>query len=235
MEKIPATKMKTIIIANGNFNNSINTEKSLVIAADGGANAAIKAGIKIDVAIGDFDSALPENIKKLTMQGVKLIKYPADKDKTDLELAIRYAVDNNASEILIYGALGKRADMTISNITAASVFGINNKISIIDNNQEITFIFPNKKAEYIGNNKDTISLIPLSYEVCGITATGLEYPLKNETLRFGSTKGVSNKFKKNKAVITTASGILLCVRREEDRKKDTEIQRKIGEERSKRI
>ena len=205
--------MKAIIIANGNFKekpNSINTKKSLVIAANGGANAAIKAGIKIDIAIGDFDSISQTNIKKLQQQGVKLIKHPTDKDKTDLELTIRYAIDNNAEDILIYGALGKRADMTIANITAASVFGINKKIKIIDQNQEITFIFPNKKMSYTGNNKDIISLIPLSYEVCGITITGLEYQLKNETLYFGSTKGVSNRFKKNKAVITTESGILLC-------------------------
>ncbi len=202
-----------VIIANGNFNekpNRINTENSLVIAANGGVNACIKADIKIDVAIGDFDSASQENIKKLKQNKVKLIKHPADKDKIDLELAIRYAVDNNADQILIYGALGKRADMTIANITAASVFGINKKIKIIDNNQEITFIFPNQKTEYTGNDKDIISLIPLSYEVCGITTAGLQYQLQNETLNFGSTKGVSNRFIENKAVINTKSGILLC-------------------------
>jgi len=102
--------------------------------------------------------------------------------------------------------------MTISNIIMASIFGIDDKkISIIDQNQEITFIFPNKKRIYTGNDKDILSLIPLSYEVCGITVSGLKYPLKNETLHFGSTRGVSNRFKDKKAVITIKSGILICV------------------------
>jgi thiamine pyrophosphokinase len=109
--------------------------------------------------------------------------------------------------------------MTIANIAAASVFGINKKIKIIENNQEITFIFPNKKKEYTGNGNDIISLIPLSYEVCGITTTGLYYQLQNETLNFGSTKGLSNKFIKSKTSITTKSGILLCaiIKKEADK------------------
>ena len=62
-----------------------------------------------------------------------------------------------------------------------------------------------------GAEGDTVSVVPMSAEVTGITYTGLEYPLVDATLRLGSTQGVSNRMAGESATIRIASGILLVV------------------------
>ena len=56
-----------------------------------------------------------------------------------------------------------------------------------------------------------LSLIPLAGDAVGITTHGLEYPLIDETLYFGSPRGVSNVFKQDSAHIQIREGLLLCI------------------------
>ena len=62
-----------------------------------------------------------------------------------------------------------------------------------------------------GSPGDTLSLLPLSATVEGITYTGLHYPLQNATLSFGSTRGVSNTLSSTRATVTLRSGVALIV------------------------
>jgi thiamine pyrophosphokinase len=79
-----------IIIANGNIarSNIDPPADSIVIAADGGARHCLKLGIKPQVVIGDFDSLTRDELATFEKSGTKLIRYPVDKDETDLELAL---------------------------------------------------------------------------------------------------------------------------------------------------
>ncbi len=45
----------------------------------------------------------------------------------------------------------------------------------------------------------------------GITTQGLEYPLNNERLSFGSPRGVSNVFLHASVHIQLTEGVLLCL------------------------
>ncbi|MFC1946152.1 hypothetical protein ACFLW1_03015, partial [Chloroflexota bacterium] len=47
---------------------------------------------------------------------IKFVSYPAGKDETDLELALLYAKEQGADQIVMVGAIGGRMDMTIANI-----------------------------------------------------------------------------------------------------------------------
>mmetsp|Transcript_12749 Transcript_12749/g.6315 ORF Transcript_12749/g.6315 Transcript_12749/m.6315 type:complete len:213 (+) Transcript_12749:1142-1780(+) len=206
--------MRCIIFANGEFNKN-NFEKiikdSLIIAADGGAFHCIKLKILPDILIGDFDSISKEEIKRLKKQGVKTIQYPVDKDKTDLELALQYAKEKNADEIVIFDALGGRWDMTVSNIMLVALPELREKnVRIIDGNQEISLISENKQRVFSGSAGDIFSLIPLTNDVLGVTISGLKYPLTDGTLKFGSTMGISNVFTGSKAMVSIKSGLLLC-------------------------
>jgi thiamine pyrophosphokinase len=51
-----------------------------------------------------------------------------------------------------------------------------------------------------------------------VTTTGLEYPLANETLHEGSTRGVSNLLVGAEATVSVARGVLLAVRPPKDDK-----------------
>ncbi|MEZ4681631.1 MAG: hypothetical protein R2932_46205 [Caldilineaceae bacterium] len=58
---------------------------------------------------------------------------------------------------------------------------------------------------------DTISALPLSDTVTGITYTGMRYPLENHTLSLGSTRGISNEVIAEAATVHVTSGKLLIV------------------------
>jgi len=57
----------------------------------------------------DLDSLTEEEQHSLENASCKVIKYPHDKNETDLELALRFAVEAGYREILIVGALGGRS------------------------------------------------------------------------------------------------------------------------------
>jgi thiamine pyrophosphokinase len=109
------------IVANGEIKNLVQIRTTLhsyktVIAADGGTNHCIAMKIKPAIAVGDFDSTSAESMAYLKDKQVKLISAAKDKDETDLELAIKAAVDLGAKRVDVYGALGKRWDHAVYNV-----------------------------------------------------------------------------------------------------------------------
>ena len=78
-----------------------------VIAVDGGFASLEAAGCVPDLALGDFDSLgfVPE--------GVPVKLFPAEKDASDMELALEEALTCGAGAVEVYGALGGRLDHTL--------------------------------------------------------------------------------------------------------------------------
>ncbi len=183
----------------------------LFIAADGGTHHCKALGITPHVIIGDFDSLGNDDILALQKAGVKLIKYPTHKNETDLELAFSYVVDQAISHVSVIGALGSRWDMTIANLLLAAQEKYSNlSIQFLDGTQEMSFIKGKGKLEIDGRAGDTLSLIPVTGDVTGITSHGLEYPLNDEILFIGSSRGVSNVITDQHARVIVRSGLLLA-------------------------
>jgi len=205
--------MKTIILANGIIENysaikKYLTDASYIIACDGGIRHAHAMGIIPHIIIGDMDSVPPELLMQAEKQNVKIITHPAMKDETDLELAITHAYENGATQIKILGATGGRIDHQLANL---HLLAMHPEITeICDEKTSIKLIASQltvQKGEY-----ETISLIPLTTEVTGITTTGLFYPLHGEALKVGFSRGVSNCFCADSATISIESGLLLAIR-----------------------
>src|SRR5690606_28020488 len=91
-------------------------EADMVIAADGGAEHAIREGLSLSLVIGDMDSIRPATLEMLVHNGVEVLKFPAEKNETDLELALLEAARRGLASIRVIGALGDRLDQTIANI-----------------------------------------------------------------------------------------------------------------------
>lgn len=206
--------MTTIIIANGTISDyaatkqAISKIKSYVIACDGGLCHAHAMEIVPNVVIGDMDSAPSEILEEAERQGAKILRYPIMKDETDLELAISHALENDAYPIKIYGALGGRIDHCLSNLHLLTIRP--QAIEILDEKTSIKLISQSLTLQK--ENYDTLSLIPLTTAVTGITTQGLFYPLKNETLETGTSRGTSNYFTDGTATITIETGLLLAIR-----------------------
>jgi thiamine pyrophosphokinase len=210
--------MRAIIFANGTldqwpFKFEISPASDLIIAADGGAYHCLAWNVTPHVVVGDMDSLEPDTLADLGLQGVEIKPYPPRKDETDLELALQEALDRNVSEIIILGALGKRWDMTLSNVLVlAAPFLEHVKTRILDDRQEITCLRGGQKAVFNGRPGDVLSLSSLKDSAGGITLGGLEYPLKNATLPLGSTRGISNVFAGAGAEVEIGTGYLLvCI------------------------
>ena len=88
-----------------------------LLAADGGTHHALALGLVPSVVIGDLDSLTVDDRQRTMEKGVHLLQYPADKNQTDLELALDYAIQQGFREILIIGALGGRLDQTLGNLS----------------------------------------------------------------------------------------------------------------------
>jgi thiamine pyrophosphokinase len=216
--------MAAVIFVNGIIHNYEAMrrwvrEGSDLIAADGGAHHAIAMGVRPRVIVGDLDSVSPELAQELARQGVELEKYPAAKDKTDLELAIERAIRDGAQEIVLLGALGGRLDQSLANVLLMAKRDWPATIRLVDapesENGGVTEI-----ATVIHNGEmitleaaigSTVSLLPLSAEVTGITYTGLLYPLNNATIALGSTRAVSNEVSSFPATVSIGSGIALVI------------------------
>jgi thiamine pyrophosphokinase len=200
-----------VIIANGQLDQPGALHAGdLVIAADGGARHCLRLGIRPAVVIGDLDSLDEVDLARLRSAGAEIIRYPSRKDFTDLELALDYAQRRGANEALVLGALGARWDHTIANLLLPAAFP-SLRIRLVDSRQEICLARPGETLEIHGLPGDTLSLIPLASDARGIVTQGLEYPLNDENLLFGSTRGVSNVLLGERAAISLRDGLLLCV------------------------
>jgi thiamine pyrophosphokinase len=203
--------LRAVIFANGNLNAPVKlSPEVVVIAADGGAHHCMRLGIHPAYVIGDLDSLTGEDIVLLRSDGAQIIQFPARKDYTDLELAIRHALEIGAQEIKIYGALGARWDQTIANLLLAGAYP-EASIELSEDDQVIIYVRGGETRRIPCRAGDTVSLIPLGDQAAGVTTHNLEYPLDDETLDFGSTRGISNVALDDQASVSLRSGCLLCI------------------------
>lgn len=208
--------MRAIIFVNGLIPNH-NAVKRWVregddlIAADGGAYHALAMGLRPRVVVGDLDSLAPELAEELAAQGVELEKYPTAKNKTDLELALERAIHDGAQEIVLLGALGGRLDQSLANVLLMAQRDWPAKIQLVDATEIATVIHGGEQMTLEAAPGSTMSLLPISAEVTGITYTGMLYPLDNATMALGSTRGVSNEVVSDRATVSIATGIALVI------------------------
>lgn len=209
--------MRAALVANGILQTDARVqqiwqEADLRIAADGGArNARLHLQLAPHVTIGDMDSLDAETAAWLTTNACEFLRHPPAKDETDLELAVQLAQTRGATEIIILGAQGGRADQFLANVllltrhTNMRLTDADSEMWVIRAAKEIT------RAELVGKVGDTVSLIPLDERADGIETQGLAYPLRGETLVRGSTRGISNAMTGECAQVTLAYGTMLIV------------------------
>ena len=209
--------LRTIIFANGECSSPCDPLAWLcpgdrIIAADGGARRCLALGLTPHLLIGDFDSLPAETVETFRTRGAEIRRYPAEKDETDLELALYAALEQETEEVLVFGALGGRWDMTLGNLLLLAHPDFREApIRIVDGPQSVTLLPRGRAYEIAGQEGDTVSLIPLGGDAKGVTTRGLRYPLKGGTLRFGATRGLSNLIVRSPASVTVEDGLLLCL------------------------
>lgn len=183
----------------------------VVICADGAAQKLMASDITPDYIVGDMDSVDEDTLRYFEAKGSRIIRHPEDKDETDTQLALECAFEMNPDQIRIFGALGGRIDHALANISLLVMCakrGVDAKI--VDRDCELFVI--DRSCVIDGRKGDTVSLLPLSSDVRGITLDGFEYPLSDGVMEIGKPYGVSNRLAGTRGTISVKSGYLLIIR-----------------------
>lgn len=182
----------------------------LVLAADGGANLCLAWGWPVDAVVGDMDSVDPSVRRRLEALGIPFILSPVEKDETDLELALRLALERGATELVIAGALGARIDHTLGNLALLALPALAAvAVRIVDGAQIIWLVRDHLIVS--GQPGDILSLLPFGGDVRGVSVTGVHWPLREADLPLGPSLSVSNRMVGQQAEITVQSGMVLVV------------------------
>jgi thiamine pyrophosphokinase len=207
---------RAVILANGLMASDtkwpeILLPEDLLIAADGGARFFLAAETVPNYVIGDIDSLTDAELDALIRQGSRVVQHSVRKDETDLELAVNLAMDEGVNEILILACLGGRWDQTLANLMMLARPKLRKaRLRILDGRQEVFLLRPGQTHRIDGRTGDTVSLIPIGGDA-RVTTTGLEYPLNNSVLAFGTTLGVSNQMNAPCYTVELCKGLLICV------------------------
>ena len=180
----------------------------VVVAADHGLDHALAAGLTVAVAVGDMDSVSPEALTAAERSGTRIERYPADKDQTDLELALELAA-RLADRVIVIGASGGRLDHLIGNLTVlASPQWSGVDIEAWLGNTQAVVIHAHRTLE--AEPGDTVSLFAVGGPA-RITTTGLKWPLNNEALDPLTSRGVSNEATIPSPHIVVTQGVVLAI------------------------
>ena len=200
--------MKILIVAGGELDIELLKEtvremdNPFVIGVDRGALKLIQNNIKMDIAIGDFDSVDAEEKTKILSAAESEVLQP-EKDDTDTEHAFRYALNKKPEEIVLLGCTGRRMDHSLSCIgmlRQACDEGINafivdayNRISVCKGATQI------KQNEQYGKY---VSILPYGDSAKGVTEKGFKYEIENVDIDAAYGRTVSNEITEPVATIT---------------------------------
>ncbi len=195
------------LVGAGDFYGQISAEnEDIIIAADGGYDNLVRRGYTPDILIGDFDS-----VKSEIPEGLRTIKYPKEKDETDMFLSYEAGVKLGYTEFVMLGATGGRLDHTYANISLllyARERGHN--ITLIDGNG-IIICLKDEAITLSGNPGGKLSVFAFGGVAKGVTILGTKYEVEGARLTPEFPLGVSNEFTNVPARISVEDGALLVI------------------------
>ncbi len=207
--------METVLVlANGVWVDdaqarALAASSDFVIAADGGFAKARRAGARVDLVVGDLDSLDPAERGALTRLRIPVRQVPAEKDASDVELALDEAIARRPRRVLVLGALGARLDHALTNVhllERGAEAGVD--VRLVDGPRSVVLV--QARCELDASPGDRVSLVPASEEVRASTE-GLRYALDREVLRRPSSRGVSNEVVSVPVHIDVAEGRLFVI------------------------
>ncbi|MBI2324596.1 MAG: thiamine diphosphokinase [Chloroflexi bacterium] len=205
--------MKAVVVAHGEVDPGDIAHvrgADLVIAADGGSVHLERWGIAPHLIVGDLDSIDERTRSRISRLQVE--RHPAEKDKTDTELAVDRALAAGADEVVLIGALGgARLDHAVANTLLLALEHVSPRVRLVRGALSMRVIHGGQRADLLGREGDLVTLVAVGGDAQGVVTAGLRYPLRSETLRLGSSRGVSNEIGAAAASVSVGAGCLLVI------------------------
>ena len=192
----------------------LGSQVDAVYAADSGADLALHLGFPIDVLIGDLDSVSAAALADAEENGARIVRYPADKDETDLELALDLATADGATTITIVGGNGGRIShlLSIVGLIGAEKYAPV-ELHWLTPGASTHVGRPGRTVKISGQPGDMVSIIALG-DSATVTTAGLRWPLHEAPLASSETRGVSNEQVGPSSSVEVHDGVALVVKEE---------------------
>jgi len=183
---------------------------AFVIAADSGLAHALALDRGADVVVGDLDSVDVALLADARARGAAVEAHPREKDETDLELALEAAMARGYRRITVVGGGGGRVDHFLANLTLlASPRFAGATLDAWVGPAHVVVV--RREATLTGSPGSLVTLVALGGPARGIRTEGLRYPLADEDLEPGTSRGVSNELDAGRAALRVREGVLLAI------------------------
>lgn len=182
----------------------------LVVAADSGLDLALARGWSVDLVVGDMDSVSETALAELEAGSGAVRRHPADKDATDLELALDEVLDAGMDRVVVLGSPAGRMDHLLG--AAATLSSPRYAALEVDAWLGGAALYPvHRHRTVVGRQGSTVSILPMHGPALGVTTSGLRWPLHGETLDAGTTRGISNEMVAAQAAVSVEHGCAVVV------------------------
>ena len=187
-------------------NYGINFEhgtKDLVIAVDAGFRLLEQKAVRIDLAIGDFDTLqyIPKHSNVIALK--------AEKDDTDMLAAVREGIRAGYSLFHIYCGTGGRLDHTLANLQVAAALSQEGRQGFVVDRDCIVTAITNQCLILSGDNNGYVSVFSHTERAEGVYLRGLKYGLEDAVLTNNYPLGISNELIGKESCISVRKGTLL--------------------------
>lgn len=178
------------------------------IAADSGLEIYFRLEIKPHIVIGDLDSVSDDAFEWAERNDIPLQSFPEEKDATDTQLAVDAAINMQCDELYILGGIGSRLDHTLANLNLlVHSFEKGVHARLLDPENHIQLLTPGFMVQVQGRPGDLVSILPVGKDLRGLNAQGVHWPLKDDTMRFGGSRGISNYLEEDHASFSLKEGM----------------------------
>ncbi len=173
--------------------------------------------VRVDHVVGDLDSVSDTALRHAQVGGAEIHRHPADKDATDIELAVDLVLGDLAAgtgpaTLLVVGGGGGRLDHLLADLlvlTGPALAGL--EVTAHLGAATITVVRAGHGRTLTGQVHEQVSLLPVHGPADGVSTEGLRWPLVDAHLAAGTTRAVSNELDATTASIRLTTGVLAVI------------------------
>jgi thiamine pyrophosphokinase len=183
-----------------------------VVAADGGLDHALAAGITPDILVGDLDSISAAGLEWATAN-IPVERHPTDKAATDTELALSCAAAIAPERVVLLAGRGDRLDHGIAALGALGGDALA-AVPVVEGwwgSDHVLVVRPGRAVELTEPPGTTFSLLALHGRCRGVSVTGSRWPLVDADLAAMSGLGVSNEVDDLPCRVAVDAGVLTVI------------------------
>ncbi|WP_099224297.1 thiamine diphosphokinase [Listeria costaricensis] len=185
-------------------------EAAIWLGVDRGAIRLLKRSITPDKAMGDFDSITKAELADLKKKVADVELFPAEKDETDTEIGLGWALKQAPDKIRIFGATGGRIDHLLVNLMMLLKPRFKQAIPLVEIIDRYNYIRMYEPGTYQVQKRPEMKYVAFTTmtDVTGLTLRGFKYPLEEADYPAGSPLS-SNEFTETEGLFSFKSGLIL--------------------------